>query len=209
MFRNREQAAQLLVGRLTKYKGKDVLVFAIPRGAVVMGKIIAKALSSPLDILVVKKIGAPANPELAIGAVGPQKTVYWDLNLCRALRVDREAKNQELRIKNQEREERESTLRGKKPYPSLTNKTVLIVDDGVATGATSIVAGKFVKKKRALTSVLATPVIAKDTLVKVRRYFDEVVYLEAPEEFHAVGQFYEEFPQVSDDEVVKLLGNSV
>lgn len=205
MFKNREQAASLLVEKLKKFKDRDVLVMVIPRGAVIMGKIIAKELSAPLDILVVKKIGAPYNPELAIGAVGPQDTVYWDSKLCRALRVDSRTKNRELRTKNQERRERERLLRGNKRYPSLIEKVVIVVDDGVATGATSIVAVKFLRKSKAKKIVLATPVIARDTLSKVKRYFDELIYLESSNDFRAVGQFYEEFPQVSDDEVREML----
>lgn len=207
MFKNREQAAHLLAEKLRHLKGKNVLVFAIPRGAVVMGKIIASSLSALLDVIVVKKIGAPHNPELAIGAVGPEKVVYWDSKLCRAVNVAKKIKNQELEIKDEERRERERLLRGKKAYPNVKGKTVLVVDDGVATGATSIVAGKFMKRMGAKKTVLVTPVIAKDTLAKVKRYFDRVVYLNMPDEFHAVGQFYEEFPQVSDDEVIKILSN--
>lgn len=207
MFTNREQAAELLVKKLREYQGKDLLVLAIPRGAVAMGKIIAQALSAPFDIIVVRKIGAPFNPELAIGAVAPANTVYWDEKLCRRLHVDKEMRNEKLKSKNEERKEREKLLRGNKAYPVMKNKTVIVVDDGVATGATSIAAAKFIKKKKAKKVILATPVIATDTLPKVKRYFDEVVYLEASGEFHAVGQFYEEFEQVSDEKVLDLLSN--
>lgn len=208
MFTNREQAAGLLVDKLRRYKGKGVFVMAIPRGAVGMGKITANYLHSPFDIVVVKKIGAPANPELAIGAIGPGNTAYWDTRLCRALQVDSKQKNHELGIRNQERKERERILRGDKPYPDLYGKVALVVDDGVATGATSIVAAKFLAKKGAKEVILATPVIARDTLRRVKRYFDNVICLETPEDFRAVGQFYEDFPQVSDHEVIELLGNS-
>lgn len=205
MFTNREQAARLLIDRLHMYKGADILVLAIPRGAVMMGKIIALALSAAFDVLVVRKIGAPANPELAIGALAPGNTVYWDSSLCRQLSVDRKIKDERLKMKEEERIEREKLLRGNKPYPTLKNKTVLVVDDGVATGATSIAAAKFIKRKKAKKKILVTPVIATDTLPKIKRYFDEVVYLESSGQFHAVGQFYEEFPQVSDEEVVEIL----
>lgn len=205
MFQNREQAASLLTEKLKKFKGKDVLVMAIPRGAVIMGRIVAEALSAPLDILVVRKIGAPYTPELAIGAVGPGNTVYWDRNLRKAIGASKYQSASWRTQKENEREERERFLRGKKQYPNMEGKTVLVVDDGVATGATSIVGAEFLKKKKAKRSILATPVIAQDTLSKVKRYFDQVVYLDAPEEFHAVGQFYEEFPQVSDNEVIAIL----
>jgi len=205
MFKNREQAAQLLIKKLSKYKGTNVFVFAIPRGAVGMGKIIAKALGVSFDIVVVKKIGAPNNPELAIGAVGPEKTVLWEKSLRKALAITQAQATSLRNEKEKEQQEREKLLRGGKLYPNLIGKTVLIVDDGVATGATSVVAAVFAKKKGAKKIILVTPVIARDTLVKARRYFDEVVYLEAPKEFHAVGQFYTEFPQVTDDQVRAIL----
>ena len=208
LFKNREQAAELLVKKLNTYQRRsNVIVFAIPRGAVGMGKSIAQALFGAFDIIVVKKIGAPNNPELAIGAVGPENTVYWDLALCKVLRVDKRIMNYALRIKKKERRDREKVLRGNKPYPSIKDKTVIIVDDGVATGATSIVAAKFLKKQGVGKSILATPVIAKDTLKKVTDYYNEVVYLESSRDFHAVGQFYDKFPQVSDEEVVAILRN--
>lgn len=205
MFQNREQAAMLLAVKLEGFLKENVLVLAIPRGAVVMGKVIADRLRAPLDVLVMRKIGTPNNPELAIGAVGPQGVIYWDNRLCRAVGVDKASKKLLARSKEQERKERERLLRGRKRYPTIAGETILVVDDGVATGATSIVAGKFLRKKKAKKSILVTPVIAKDTLPRVQRYFDEVVYLETPKEFYAVGQFYEEFPQVSDDEVVRIL----
>lgn len=208
MFQNREQAAQLLSEKLIRFKGKDRLVFAIPRGAVVMGKIIAQALSAPFDVLVVRKIGAPFNPELAIGALAPGNTVYWDSRLCRQLHITKEMKNEKVKSKNEERREREKLLRGNKRYPGIKNKTIIVVDDGVATGATSIAAAKFIKKRKARKAILATPVIATDTLPRVKRYFDEVIYLEASDEFSAVGQFYEEFPQVEDEEVIQQLATS-
>lgn len=205
MFANREQAAMLLALKLEPFKKEKLLVFAIPRGAVGMGKIIAESLNAPFDILVVRKIGAPRNPELAIGAVGPDGIAYWDQTLCKALGVNKGMKNGELRIKNQERKEREKQLRKGEVYPNMQDKTLLVVDDGVATGATVIAAAKFIATKQAKKIVLATPVIAKDTFVKVKRYFDEVVYLEVPQEFRAVGQFYKDFPQISDEEVKEML----
>lgn len=206
MLESREQAGQLLGENLAQYKGRpDVVVLGIPRGGVVVAKAVAQALGAPLDVVVIKKIGAPNNSELAIGAVGPMGVVYWDNKLCRRLGVNQ---NEKLKMKNEklrELEEREKLLRGKKGYASLKNRTVIVVDDGVATGATSLAAAKFIKKMKAKKIILTTPVIAKDTLIDIKRYFDEVIFLEAPEEFYAVGQFYEEFPQVTDDEVIQIL----
>ncbi|MBI2036183.1 phosphoribosyltransferase [Candidatus Microgenomates bacterium] len=206
MFDNREQAGELLSKKLENYKKRgEVVVLGIPRGGVVVASKVAELLKLSLDIVIVKKIGAPHNPELAIGAVAGAKIIYWDNRLCRQLGVQ---PNEKLKIKNEklrELAERERLLRGKKNYNNLKNKTVILVDDGVATGATAIAAGKFIKKMAAQKIILAVPVIAKDTLLYIKRYFDEVVFLESPEGFHAVGQFYQEFNQITDDEVRKLL----
>lgn len=208
MFDNREQAGQLLGEQLSFYKDKnDVFVLGIPRGGVIVAKIVAQELKKPLDVIVVKKIGAPDNPELAIGAVGPLKTVYWHKRLCSQLNVNRSQGRQLAEQKEKERKDREKLLRGNKPYPSLKNKRVILVDDGVATGATVLTACKSLKKMKAKEVVLVTPVIAKDTFLNIKRYFDNVFFLEKPEEFYAVGEFYREFPQVEDEEVIKILNS--
>lgn len=210
MFINRQQAGELLAARLKDYQGKkDVVVLGIPRGGVVVAQVVAQALTAPLDVVIVKKIGAPNNPELAIGAVGPGGVVYWDNKLCRRLGVDGKTKLEARSKKLEELREREKLLRGRKGYKNLANKTVIIVDDGVATGATVMAAAKFVKKMGVKKVMLAVPVIAKDTLAHIKRYFDEVVFLEQPQEFYAVGQFYQDFPQVSDETVVEILEGSL
>ena len=146
MFTNRRQAGQLLSAKLSRFTGKDTLVLGIPRGGMLVAREVAKLLQAPLDALVIRKITLPQNPELAIGAVGPANTVYWDSSLCRQLGVERKIKEERLKVKEDERNKREMLLRGSKPYPTMSNKTVLVVDDGVATGATSIAAAKFIKK---------------------------------------------------------------
>lgn len=206
MFENREQAGQLLADRLLEYKNRtDVIVFAIPRGGVVVAKVVANSLGVPLDIVVIKKIGAPDNQELAIGAVGPDNCVYCDRNLFRRLEISKfQISNLKFKIEN-ERKQREKILRGRKRYPSIEDKTVILVDDGVATGATAIVASLWVKKMNSKEIILAIPVIAKSTLSNISKYFDRIIFLEQPEEFYAVGEFYQDFPQVSDEEVIQLL----
>src|SRR3989338_2313447 len=205
MFTNRQEAGELLAEKLVEFKNKkDVLVLGIPRGGVVVAKIIADMLSLPLDIIVVKKISLPINPELAIGAVGPEKTVYWDEELCKRLDVSREVRRKEMRVKDQERSEREKILRGEKKAPSFRNNTVLLVDDGIATGATVLVSAKYLKKKKVKGLILAVPVISNDTFRGISKYFDRMVFLEVSSEFGAVGQFYEEFTQISDETVKKL-----
>lgn len=209
MFLNREQTGQLLSDRLKVYQRRqDVLVLAIPRGGVVVAHEIAKSLGLRLDIVVVRKIGAPSNPELAIGAVGPKRVVYWDENLCRRLGISEKVKTQLRQATERERKEREFRLRVKKDYKKIKGKTVILADDGIATGATVIAAQKFLKKMEAETIVLAVPVISKSTLSDISKYFDDVIALWVEEEFYAVGQFYKEFPQVSDEEVIKILASS-
>lgn len=203
MFDSREQAGKLLADKLFFYKDKsDIIILGIPRGGVVVAKVIAQELKKPLDLIIIKKIGAPTNPELAIGAVGPLKTIYWDKNLLQVRPAD------ESNLKSQkekEQKDREKLLRGNKSYPDLKNKIAILVDDGVATGATVLAAYKSLRKMKAKKIILAVPVIAKDTFLNIKRYFDDVIFLENPEEFYAVGEFYREFPQVSDDEVIELL----
>lgn len=196
----------LLAERLSGYREREkTLVCGIPRGGLVVANVVAKKLSLPLDIVVVRKIGAPHNPELAIGAVASQNTAYWDEDLCRRLGMN---KNQKLTMKNQKRKElreREKSLRGKRRPCSVKGKTVLLIDDGVATGATVIAARECLKKRKAAMVVLGVPAVSRETLRDIEWRFDRVVALHVAEEFYAVGQFYKEFPQVSDEEVKQLL----
>lgn len=206
MFANREEGGTLLAKKLEQYKNKDnILVLGVPRGGVVTAKIISDNLSCPLDIIVVKKMTQADNPELAIGAVGPGNTVYWDEELCRKLEVKKSQRSDIKHQKLKELLEREKLLRNNKTYPNFIKKNIIIVDDGVATGATAIAASKFSKKMGAQKIILATPVIAKDTFKDIKRYFDEVVFVENPQDFYAVGEFYKDFPQITDEEAKLLL----
>lgn len=206
MFQDRIGAGKQLAKRLLAYRNKkDVVVLGIPRGGVVVAKAVANALALPLDIIVVRKIGAPQNPELAIGAVGPEKTVYWDQNLCQRLGINKKQKSNLKHQKERERKERESTLRGGRKPLNVKKKTVILVDDGIATGATVLAAQKALQKMGAAAIVLAVPVVAKDTYRSIAKHFGKIVALEIPSEFYAVGQFYQEFSQVEDNEVVRIL----
>lgn len=206
MFQSREEAGMLLAEHFTRYKKREkTLVCGIPRGGVVVANVVARKLSLPLDIVVVRKIGAPHNPELAIGAVASQNTVYWDEDLCGRLGMNRSAKFKMKNEKLGELRERERILRGKRRPRSVKGKTVLLIDDGVATGATVIAARESLKKRKVATVVLGVPAVSRETLRDIEYRFDRLVGLHVPEEFYAVGQFYEEFPQVSDEEVRQLL----
>lgn len=192
--------------KVQEHKGlKGLIVLGIPRGGVVVGQELANFLHCPLDIIITKKIGAPGNPELAVGAVGVIGEPVIDEAL--ATRVGASKKYLELEIKNLKFEikEREENFRASKQPLDLKDKTVIIADDGVATGSTMQAAIEIARQQEPKRIIVAVPVIARDTLQKIQRLADEVVYLEAPEMFFAVGQFYREFDQVDDDEVVKIL----
>jgi putative phosphoribosyl transferase len=206
MFQDREQAGKELAAKLQNYKKtKNLIVLAIPRGGVVIGKQLAKSLNCPLDILVTKKIGAPGNPELAIGAIGPNGTVVLNQKLLPQTGANKEyIKNQKAKIK-EDLKWQQKRLRGKKPQPDLKRKTVILTDDGIATGATIEAAIKWIKTQKPKKLILAIPVAAPDSVAKLTPLVDELICLDQPYFFAAVGQFYQNFPQTSDEEVVQLL----
>ncbi len=205
MFENRLQAGILLAKKLPRVvKDKNIIILALARGGVVVGKVIAQLLNSKLDVLVIRKIGSPLNPELAIGAVAPRNTVYWNKELVRELGISSAFAQELRRGKEKERKEKELLLRGKKPFEIL-GKTVILVDDGVATGASVLAARKFLSKENPKSVILAVPVIAKDTMIDLKKEFDSIVSLKVQKIFQAVGEFYKNFPQVEDSEVIKLL----
>ncbi len=205
MFEDREEAAVKLTKKLKKIvRNKDVAVIALVRGGVVLGKIIADYFNSSLDIMVIKKIGAPDNSELAIGAVGPKNTVYWNNRLCNILNISEEEKLKLKERKEVERIQQEVIL--KHSRVDFKEKTVILVDDGIATGATVITAARFLRKEKVEKVILAVPVLSKDTLRNIKKYFDTVVYLLAVGDFYAVGEFYKNFPQVENEQVLKILG---
>ena len=206
MFKDRRQAGKLLARKLKKFKNrKDVVVIGITRGGAVVAREISSFLKLPIDIIVIKKIGAPQNPELAIGAIGPSKVVFWDEGLIKRLNINEEYKNLSKEIKNFERAELENFLRkGKKPL-DVKNKKVILVDDGVATGATVLCAAKFFRKEKSKGVILAIPVIAKDTFLSIKKYFDAIVALQIEGQFYAIGQFYKEFHQVDNKDVIDLI----
>jgi predicted phosphoribosyltransferase len=208
MFKDREDAARQLAMLLEKYRdNEDVVVFAIPRGGVVIGRVIADYLNVPLDITVAKKIGAPFNEELAIGAVGPTGNPIIDERTVNILHIDEGYMERAIRKKVDEIRARLEKYRGNAYYRSLSGKKAILVDDGIATGYTVRAAIAFLKDLKASKIILATPVIAPDTWAELKPQVDEVVYLSSEEPFYAVGQFYEEFGQVTDEEVIKLLNS--
>lgn len=208
MFVDRKHAGEMLAKKLRVMSpDKDAIVLAIPRGGVVVGKEVARALGILLDTVVVRKIGAPHNPELAIGAVGASGIVYWDTHLCKGLGITGEEKERQKKIALGQLAERERSFR-KEGKIDIRGKTVLLVDDGVATGASVIAAGRAVRKKQAKRIVLAVPVMPQDIFRQLAGEFDTIIALRIEDNFVAVGNFYENFQEVSDEEVVKLLASS-
>lgn len=211
MFQDRKEAGFLLAEKLKEFKNKkDTLVLAIPRGGVVVGGQIAKILNLPLSLVVVKKLGAPHNPELAIGAITSAGINIIDWELALRLGIEQEYLDKEIQKKRKELKEREKTYNIEHLTNNIKNKKhIILVDDGIATGATTMAAIKYIKEQRTYNKeqnfILAVPVIAKETYVRLKSEVDNIIALEIPDSFNAVGQFYKEFPQVSDEEIVKLL----
>ena len=203
-FLNRVDAGRQLASAL-KFVGKNGIVLAIPRGGVVVGFEVAKALGIPLDVIIARKIGAPGNPELAIGAVAEDGTAILDDDLVWRLQVPKSFINEEAERQRSEIRRRLFSYRGDVPYPDLENRDVVVVDDGVATGSTLKAALMSVRQKKPKSVIVAVPVGPPDTVAELKRFADRVVCLMTPEPFYAIGEFYDDFTQTEDEEVVRLL----
>lgn len=200
MIRNREEAAEVLADRLEEYKGKSGVVLAIPRGGVPVAAPIANRLNMPLEVALIKKIGHPANPEYAIGSVSLNT-----LTIDPSIEVPPEyVKEEAERVRKSLREKYKLFMGDREPVP-LRNKIVIIVDDGIATGKTLEATVELVKQQQPAKIIIAVPVAPPSAVRRFSEMVDEVVCLLAPPFFQAVGQFYEEFSQTSDEEVIDLL----
>jgi len=206
LFKNRIIAGQQLAEKLSSLKDqKNVIILGIPRGGVVVAKEISKLLSAPLDIIVTKKIPTPSHPELALGAVGTIGEPVIDEELAKKMQADQKYLDDQIIQLRKMVIEKEKQFRQEKPFLDLKGKAVILVDDGVATGSTIMAAIEIIRQSNPNKIIIATPVIAKDTLSKIEKLADEVIYLQAPSLFFAVGQFYKDFEQVLDNEVKYLL----
>jgi predicted phosphoribosyltransferase len=203
-FANRHQAAERLAAALASYKGQHPLILAIPRGAVPMGQQLARALEGELDVVLVRKLRAPFNPEFAIGSIDESGWTYVADHADSAggtasyLAQEKQAQLDTIR-------KRRAEYTPLRPPIDPAGRVVIVVDDGLATGATMISALHALRAKKPARLICAVPVAPPDTLERIRPYADEVVCLEAPESFRAVGQFYVDFPQVDDEAVIAIL----
>ena len=205
IFRDRKDAGVRLAQVLREFKGKDVIILAIPRGGVPVAKEIADFLGCEMDVIITRKVGAPNNPEFAIGSVTQDGELLTDLRFATSYGVGESYILEESKRQAKIVKERLRKFRGDKPYPYLQNRIVVIVDDGIATGYTIRAAVQSVKTKGPSKIVLAVPVAPRDAIEELRSEVDQVVCLSTPEIFYAIGEFYENFEQVEDEEVVKML----
>jgi len=205
MFFDRDDAGRKLARALGDLP-EDALILGIPRGGVIVARAIADVLDRPLDVLVVRKLGAPHNPELAIGAIGPKGTVSLDENVLRALQgVSPEYIQREAAAQMAEIERRMRLYRDDAPYPDVRGRCCVVADDGIATGSTARAALRWLRGAEAQPVVLAVPVAPERTAQDLEKEADRVVVLHTPPTFVAVGQWYARFDQVEDDEVVASL----
>jgi putative phosphoribosyl transferase len=206
-FRNRVDGGRKLAERLERYRDQRPVVLALPRGGVVVGYEVAAALGAPLDVVVARKVGAPGNPEYAIGAIAPGVTVL-NSNVVAELGVPLDYIEGTLARETVEMERRERTYRGGRPMEPVASRTVIVVDDGLATGATAAAALESLRKLGPARLVFAAPVVAPGSATALRGRADEVVWVLAPAAFHAVGEFYDDFRATTDEEVIALLERS-
>jgi putative phosphoribosyl transferase len=203
-FKNRTEAGKLLADAL-KDAGGDVVVLAVPRGGVVVGCQVARALGAPLDVVITRKIGAPDNPELAIGAVAEDGTYLLEKIIVDMLNVPEGYVEAEVERQKVEIKRRLKTYRGDAAAVQVAGRDVLLVDDGVATGSTLRAALRSLQNRGAKSVTIAVPVGPPDTIAQLRREADRVVCLSTPDPFYAIGEFYDNFDQTSDEEVIRLL----
>ena len=209
-FDDRADAGRRLAVRLDHLRGQHPVVLALPRGGVPVGFEVARALDAPLDLLLVRKIGAPDQPELAIGAVaeGDPPELVTDHRLLQALAISPEALEAMKAREMTELQRRRAVYLGDRPRVAIGGRPVIVVDDGLATGATMLAAVHAIRRQAPARVVVAVPVASPSSLRRLGRAADQTVCLGAPPEFGAVGQFYRRFPQLGDREVIDLLARA-
>lgn len=205
MFRNRTDAGQQLAKALSRYKNKNALVLAIPRGGVEIGFHVAKELNADLSLVISRKLGMPLNPEAAFGAITEDGNIY--LSEYAENEMDQDTIDEVVEKEKLELEKRIRLLRCGAPLPDMENKTIIIVDDGIATGATLFAAIMLCDHKNAKELVVAAPVSDRSMKDFLTDYVDDVVILETPKSYHAVSQVYEDFKNLTDEQVIEIMDN--
>ena len=209
IFRNRSAAGQLLAEELRRYANQpDVIVLGLPRGGVPVAFAVARALHAPLDVFVVRKLGTPAQPELAMGAIATGGVRVLNAQVVQGLGIPAEVIEAVTLEERRELQRRELAYRGSYAAPQVRGKTVLLIDDGVATGATMRAAIQALKTQQPARLVVAVPTAAASTCRELRPEVDEFVALMTPEPFYGVGEWYQDFGQTSDEEVAELLARA-
>jgi len=209
-IKNRDQAGQTLSQVLKPIYGEraDLVVLALPRGGVPVAQQVAEALGGELDILLVRKLGTPWQKELAMGAIATGGEQVLNNYIIKSLGISQEQIDRVAEKERQELERRQRLYRGNRPWVELENRCVILVDDGLATGSTMKVAIRALRKQNPAEIIVAVPVAPRDTIEDLRTLVDNIVYLETPEPFSSIGQWYTDFEQVSDDEVIDRLTES-
>jgi putative phosphoribosyl transferase len=208
-FRDRREAGELLASRLRRFANRDdVVVLALPRGGVPVAYEVARDLGLPLDVFTVRKLGVPGHEEFAMGAIASGGAQVLNFEALDMLRIPRASIVHVVDEERRELARREHLYRDSRPYPVLDGKTVILVDDGLATGASMLVAVLALRQKHPSRVVVAVPVAAPDVADLLRRHADEVVCYTTPEPFSSVGSWYEDFSQVADDDVRALLNRA-
>lgn len=204
-FRDRREAGHLLGESLAAAHGSEAIVLALPRGGVPVAYEVARRLGARLDILIVRKLGIPGHEEYAMGAIASGGVCVLNREVMRETGIPESALDAVLEREHRELERREQAYRGRRPALDVRGRTVVVVDDGLATGATMLAAVRALRQREPARLVVAVPVAPPDTCAALRQEADEVVCLRTPEPFHAVGLWYGAFPQTSDEEVQELL----
>ena len=209
LFEDRFEAGRVLASKLGEFSGRtDVVVLALPRGGVPVGYEVARALRAPLDVFVVRKLGTPGHEELAMGALASGGVTVLNREVIQALGIPRQTINAVVAREERELERREREYRGQRPAASVRGRTAIVVDDGLATGSSMRVAAKALRKEAAAEIVVAVPVASPSTCSAFELEVDKVVCATTPEPFSAVGQWYRNFSQTTDEEVCDLLARS-
>lgn len=205
LFHDRRDAGRRLAQRLTAYRGPDTVVLALPRGGVEVGYEVARELDAPLDVIVARKLGAPGQRELGIGAIAPGGVRVLDDETIALLRISPHEIDAVAAAEAAEMARRERLFREGRPALDLTGRTVILVDDGLATGVTARAAVGAIQREQPRRLVLAVPVCAPETAAALRREVDDLICVESPPDFMAVGRWYANFDQTDDQEVIDLL----